>query len=206
MKRGVLVFLINAAAGLQLLAHVELNSPAGGETYHPGDTVNILWTETVKHNTLNWDLLFSEDGGLSWSILKEDIARETRSHQWIVPELISAKGRIKIIQDNEGEDYENSSRNFAIAPISIIQVSDGNKAIRMYPNPITDIAIIELEKHADVPLRLTIYNSLGQEVRTRENISSGIFEFRRENLAPGAYILRLTDGMQVRASGKLIIR
>lgn len=62
--------MIVVVANLQLAAHVELNTPEGGETYYSGDMVTIIWTETVSHKTLDWDLLFSNDGGQTWISLK----------------------------------------------------------------------------------------------------------------------------------------
>ena len=168
--------------------------------------MNILWTETVKHNTLNWDLLYSEDGGLSWSILKEDIALEARSHQWVVPDVLTSKGRIKIIQDNAGEDYESSSQNFTIAPLSSHRDLFKLHHIRAFPNPMKDFATIEAENPENNGNTLIIYDCRGVAAQSVSAISPGKFELRRGSLPAGMYILHLVDGRQVRASGKLIIR
>ena len=99
MFRIVFAFLMVGWACMTLHAHVELKYPEGGEIFHPGETVNIVWVETVSHSTFNWDLFYSVDGGLTWIILKEDVALEARNHQWIVPDASTVKARIKVIQD-----------------------------------------------------------------------------------------------------------
>ena len=94
MIRTVFVFLMVFMASMKIQAHVELKYPVGGETHYPGETVNIVWDETVSHSTLNWDLFYSVDGGLTWTILKEDVAIEARNYQWIVPDVSTLKARI----------------------------------------------------------------------------------------------------------------
>lgn len=205
-KRNILLALLGGLAFIQMEAHVELNSPEGGETYHPGDTMLITWTETIQHSTLNWDLYYSEDGGLTWSILKEDIPLEERSYEWIVPGIYSARGRIRIVQDNEGEDYENSSQNFTIAPVTGISEPVLSLGIKIFPNPVANHATIEFEHQETLGYTLIIYDIRGVVVQTVPDIYPGKIEIRRGSLSAGMYIVHLFDGQQVSAKGRLLIR
>ena len=54
-----------------LEAHVSLDSPTGGATYHPGDIVEIQWTEVVNHGSSVWELYFSPDSGNTWEVIPE---------------------------------------------------------------------------------------------------------------------------------------
>ena len=56
-----------------LHAHVELIYPQGGETFMANSTVVIEWDPSIPHNTENWDLLISSDGGATWDTLQADI-------------------------------------------------------------------------------------------------------------------------------------
>ena len=130
MRQRAFFLFMGVLVSIQLQAHVELNYPEGGETHHPGDIITITWTQTIAHNTLNWDLFYSVDGGVSWIILKEDIAVEARSYQWFIPDVNTAKARIRVVQDNEGGGYESGSQNFTIAAVTgVLETNkpDGNK-------------------------------------------------------------------------------
>ena len=205
MFRIVFAFLMVGWTCMTLYAHVDLNYPEGGEIFHPGETVNIVWVETVSHSTFNWDLFYSVDGGLTWIILKEDVALEARNHQWIVPDVSTVKAKIKVIQDNEGGAYESISQNFTIASATGIQRSVQHSEIRVFPNPITDIATIEFENPNNDQHSLTIYNSRGGVVRSISHISTGKINIQRENLPTGSYFILLSDERQVRGRGKLLI-
>ena len=157
----------------QLEGHVDLTSPEGGETYHPGDEVTVTWVEVQRHNPLNWDLLFSGDGGSSWDTIMANIPVETLSYQWTVPETSTVKARIKIVQDNVNDDYEWSSNNFTIvsatgigAPLNLVQMI-------IYPNPLIDYTSIEFENSMHINYTLDIYNTQGRIVRSIPNITSG---------------------------------
>ncbi len=107
------ILLLQGFAGT-LLAHVELDYPVGGETFNPGQTVTIQWHIAIPHNTLNWDLLYSLDGGNSWEAIQMDLPAGSLSYNWIVPSNITSQARVSVIQDNSGTDYQDESTNFNI--------------------------------------------------------------------------------------------
>ena len=205
MKKSAFLLLIGVSLMFQLEGHVELTNPEGGETYHPGNAVTVTWIEVVRHNPLNWDLLFSGDGGSSWDTIKANIPVETLSYQWTVPETSTVKARIKIVQDNVNDDYEWSSNNFTIvsatgigAPLNLIQMN-------IYPNPLIDYSSIEFENSMHINYTLTIYNTQGRIVRSIPNIISGKVKVEKKNLMAGLYIIRLRNENEILATGKLAI-
>jgi len=205
MKKSAFLLLIGVSLMFQLEGHVELTNPEGGETYHPGNAVTVTWIEVVRHNPLNWDLLFSGDGGSSWDTIKANIPVETLSYQWTVPETSTVKARIKIVQDNVNDDYEWSSNNFTIvsatgigAPLNLVQMN-------IYPNPLIDYSSIEFENSMHINYSLNIYNTQGRIVRSIPNITSGKVKVEKKNLMAGFYIIRLRNENEILATGKLAI-
>lgn len=97
-----------------LLAHVELDNPLGGETFIVGQTVTIQWHIAIPHETLNWDVLFSSDGGATWEFIQMDLPLGSLSYSWVVPDIITSQARVSVIQDNSGQDYQDESMNFTI--------------------------------------------------------------------------------------------
>jgi len=96
-------------------AHVVLDNPLGGETFTSGQVVTIEWHIAIPHQQLNWDLLYSSDGGSTWSPIQMDIPVSQLTYQWLVPSGPTTQARISIIQDNEGMDYQDESLNFTIS-------------------------------------------------------------------------------------------
>ena len=97
-----------------LCAHVELIYPQGGEVFISNSTIEIDWFPSTPHDTENWDLLISHDGGITWDTLQADIHVDTLTYSWQVPGNVSSETRIRVIQDNVGEDYDDQSDNFSI--------------------------------------------------------------------------------------------
>ncbi len=99
-----------------LFAHVTLDYPQGGETFIVGETVTIQWHIAIPHETLNWDLFFSSDEGVTWDTLQLNIPTEQITFSWVVPDILTSQGRIRIFMDNVAQDYLDISMNFTIAP------------------------------------------------------------------------------------------
>ncbi|MEP6796236.1 MAG: T9SS type A sorting domain-containing protein [Saprospiraceae bacterium] len=97
-----------------LSAHVELDYPVGGETFTSGTTVNIQWHIAIAHNTLNWDLYFSQDGGVNWTPIQLGLPPGQLSFMWQVPSTATTQGRVRVFQNNSSTDYQDESMDFTI--------------------------------------------------------------------------------------------
>ncbi len=99
-----------------LLAHVALDYPQGGETFIEGQIVTIRWHIVAPHVTLNWDLYISSDSGNNWQPIQLDIPLDSISYTWHIPSIFTSQGRVRIIQDNQEQDYLDISMDFTIVP------------------------------------------------------------------------------------------
>lgn len=97
-------------------AHVALVAPNGGEMLPVGSTFTIQWQILVAHNTLNWDLEYSITGASGpWLPIAMNLPAGLTSYQWIVPNTLSNQVRVRVTQDNAGNDYRDTSdTNLAI--------------------------------------------------------------------------------------------
>jgi hypothetical protein len=205
MKKIAFLLLIGTFMMSQLEGHVELTYPEGGETFHPGDAVNVTWIEVVRHNFLGWHLLFSKDGGEAWDTIQAYMPVEILEYRWTVPSTPTEKGRIKIVQDNENDDYEGISSYFNITfttgtidPLHTIEM-------KMYPNPLIDYTTIAFENPEHINYTLAIYNTQGSMVRAIYPVTSGKVKVERRNLTDGLYFILLRDDEEIRAMGKLAV-
>lgn len=75
--------------------------------------------------------------------------------------------------------------------------------ITIYPNPFSERTTLQANM---LNATLTIYNSLGQEVKQIKNISGQTLTIDREGLPNGLYLLKLTQDDQLLKTDKLIIQ
>lgn len=91
--------------------------------------------------------------------------------------------------------------------VAFTSVEDNNSTsefIKMYPNPVHDIATIELnDKYIHSYLKL--YNLFGSVVRT-QLITSNLILFHREDLKSGVYFYEVKDAHGKVTVGKLILQ
>jgi len=191
------VFLLGST--LTLFAHVELDNPKGGEVFVSGSTVTIQWHITITHVTLNWDLLFSPDGGTTWEAIHMDIPAGALSYQWHVPDLSTTQARVSIIQDNEGQDYQDESTNFTIQSNSTSIPTIPDFEVMVHPNPASDMLAIEFGAQNNWPSQIILFDVMGQSVWRSKVISKTIL-IPVDELTSGIYYLqfKLTNSQSSR--------
>jgi hypothetical protein len=207
MKKFICSSLFILIVVFQSIAHVQLLNPRGGETFTPDSQITIEWQEVLSHGTLNWDIMFSSDGGITWEIVEADIPNNTFSYFWIIPDTPTSEGRIKIVQDNADTDYEDISDNFIIiSSVTGIDRSPEAKKINIYPNPMIDRATIEYDNPSHKSFTLTVHDINGQLIRSIRDINTNKIEIERKNLNTGLYILQLNSRTEKNYTGRFIVK
>ena len=207
MKTKLLLLTVHLifAISFHLNAHVGLVYPEGGEVFNAGETITIQWEIVVEHNTQNWDLYFSADGGANWETIALDIDVDQLSYDWVVPDIGTAQGRVHVIMDNAGNNYFDESGNFTIENITGIIQRDRKSGISVYPNPMNDHTTISFPEYQDKNINFVMYNATGITVRNIENIADAKLYLERENLLPGIYFFQLLADNKTLVTGKLIV-
>lgn len=203
---SLILLLINP-----VLAHVELTYPEGGETFKSGDTILITWVEAQSHDTQNWELYYSPDAGENWLTISQNIAIPLREFEWILPEEMTKKGRIKVIQNNAVTDYEDVSANFSIENATgISENSLSLNSFYNYPNPFSESTTFFFNLEKTAHLSLNIYNLNGSKIETiiNEEMSAGIqtFSWNNNSLNTGVYFYTIQIGEAIRLKKLQVIR
>ncbi len=185
-----LLFLLLLAVLPSVRAHVELDYPKGGESFQAGDTVHIQWHELIPHNTLNWDLLVSFDGGLSWDTLQADIPYDSLSFVWEVPERNADSTRIRIVQDNSGFDYFDESGDFQITALNALQDRSLEMGFRFGPNPTSGKLFVRFSPLKPHTSHLSLWDAGGRVCGRFEALSPKM-EIDLSGLPSGVFFLRL---------------
>ena len=140
MSRGKYALLTLSLLSLALAgtvsAHVHLDSPSGGETVRPGQTMTIVWHPVAQHGTTHWELEYSLNGNAGpWIPIDLNIALgdptvgSVHTYTWIVPAELSGELRIRVWQMNTGTDYSSTSGDIEIRSLDVdvsgVSVSGG---------------------------------------------------------------------------------
>jgi len=130
-SRSYLSFLAPIIAAISLAsiqsahAHVELDSPNGGEMLTGGSTYMIEWRPAVAmHDTLNFDLWYSTTADVGpWTVIAMNVppgdlsVGSLHAYAWSVPSITDSSAWARVRQDNNvDQDYEDVSASaFSIA-------------------------------------------------------------------------------------------
>ncbi len=108
--------------------------------------------------------------------------------------------------------YANNGTNTDVltlkySPISITsieQIQLTKNDFNIYPNPFSTQTTLQSDKFFK-DATLTVYNSVGQQVKQINNICTKTIIMHRDNLPSGLYFIRLTQDNKIIATDKLII-
>lgn len=176
---AAILFSIN---GKTAKAHVDLDYPLGGEIIKQGVTINIKWHVAIMHEQNNWDLYFSKDGGISWTVIATDLPVSQMQYAWLAPQEELHNGRIKIVQDNKNIDYESISKNFTISSNPSVSVEEVKAELNFsnYPNPFYGSTNFSFTLSDVQFVRLEIYNISGvlETVLINKKLKEGYYSVK----------------------------
>lgn len=93
-----------------------LASVNGGETFEPGEMVEIDWLSDDDVSVSNVDLLLSTNGGASFDTVIASATADDGAYTWTVPDVFSTQARVRVVardaQGNTGSD--DSGADFTI--------------------------------------------------------------------------------------------
>jgi len=186
----------------RIMAHVEIDYPVGGETLTAGQHVTIQWHIAIPHNTLNWDVYYSPDGGTTWEVIQQDLPAGDLSYNWQVPEGATAQARVRVFQDNSSTDYQDESDVFTIQELSATShPQPGEINVEVYPNPAWDMINVDFGLNESMPVQLSFLDVTGETRWISDNVSnhnviplnlysSGIYFIRIKN-HEGSYLRKI---------------
>ena len=77
---------------------VKLAYPIGGEGFVPGEYEVIRWD--AIDNNLPFSLEYSNDNGISWTNIANNISSSQRNYVWQVPNTVTNQAKIRVIRGN----------------------------------------------------------------------------------------------------------
>lgn len=118
------------------------------------------------------------------------------------------KGNISSAQEVYGININDSIQLTANLTCSVTGIIKEILApdYALFPNPVTNKAMLKFDNPAKNNLVLTLYSSYGSCVREMHGITGSEVEIEKQNLNPGLYFFRLQFENKIITKGKFIVR
>ncbi|MDD3876282.1 MAG: T9SS type A sorting domain-containing protein [Bacteroidales bacterium] len=97
--------------------------PNGGETFFPGELIDVEWT-ALNSNFIHID--FSSDNGTTWTNIDSNINASLNTYQWTVPNNPSSDCLVKITDADVPSTNDACNNAFTINELPVIQLVSPN--------------------------------------------------------------------------------
>ncbi|MCK4537365.1 MAG: T9SS type A sorting domain-containing protein, partial [Candidatus Krumholzibacteria bacterium] len=210
----------DCAAGPDLIAPmVTVVYPDGGETFAPGDTIDIQWVATDNVQVDSVNIFFSENGGVDFTLLAGGEPNDSL-YKWVAPAIEADSCLVRIVAYDPGllSAADTSDSLFTITA-GTTDAGDMPSQVfylrQNYPNPFnpTTRIVFAIGEPANVSLR--IYDVAGRLIRVLvderrdvdryEEVWNGMDD-RGGRVSSGVYFYRLVAGDQVRTRKMVLMR
>lgn len=99
---------------------IRVTSPNGGETWVVGETHDITWVcENFYGENVNIE--FSTDGGANWTPVIDNTPNDG-VHPWLIPDATSEQCKVKVLDAEDGDPYDESDDIFSIIYTSYFEI------------------------------------------------------------------------------------
>lgn len=160
-----------------------------------------------------WSLGQQEVIGISYQdslIPKSNVpAPLCRIHYFSLTDTLLCISEIKTVVNHNYEETITTVDPFnacIVAHTDINELVNGGVAISLFPNPMQESAMLEIDNKFSTPVSVQVMDPSGKMVRNYavENKASTIIE--RGNLSAGMYFVQVSDAQRVLARQKLIVQ
>jgi len=201
-----------------IYAHVLLENPPDSAQYAPGEVITIKWSNILEHDGISFELYFSTDSAATFIPIKTGIPTTQFTYDWTVPDNITNKAAIKVVQNNGSVDYIDynyfiiTNTPYQMNIITELYPSPENSnsgLISNYPNPSFGSSTIEFNLPSGSNVALRIFDSQGKLVTTLidDRLNKGTYKkhWDAADLPKGLYFIRL-DSRYIHDSRIAVIR
>lgn len=160
-------------------------------------------SSTIDEQNQQYICLYSSSIIGGYGVATIDMTTGDILHNKLITSFSTHDNFLNVAYDNVQHKLYAMHWDDFIEPLGINSLTP-NSSIKFFPNPLTSQTVLETDRHLE-NATLTIYNSLGQQVRQVNNISGNTVTIHRDNLLSGLYSLQIRQDNQTVATEKLLI-
>ncbi|MDZ4757911.1 MAG: YCF48-related protein [Bacteroidota bacterium] len=91
---------------------LSLYNPNGGEGWTVGSSQSIIWNASSSINKV--DIYYSTNHGQNWTMIQQNITASTNSYTWTVPNTLSTKCLVRVVNTANTSEGDTSDADFTI--------------------------------------------------------------------------------------------
>jgi hypothetical protein len=177
-----------------------ISDPAGWGTQHVPQNP---WDETIACLSPGERRFLMSEG--TFTLMPGAVQYFATSAVWARTDSGGPDSSVALLRqaDDEIQQYFNSS--FSSYPLSIHDINTISNAVTIYPNPSYDYTIFNFPSTGQNTYEIIVYDILGNAIRSYKNISAKSFVLKRDHLASGTYLYKISTEDKTIKSGKLIM-
>ena len=165
-----------------IVAGPQLNPPSNLQSEVANGDIQLVWDAPVAEDLISYKIYHSWDYS-DFTVI--DSITDT-AYLYVSPSSGSHRFYITAVYD-EGESVPSNMVEEMITGITEQHVT----AIGIYPNPVSDKAVVTFSNPGNKTFDVMVMNSNGQVVKNIHNITGHEFTIRKENLSKGIYFIRI---------------
>ncbi|MFM7672180.1 MAG: S8 family serine peptidase [Bacteroidota bacterium] len=102
-----------------LPADAKLIFPVAGESFRPGQSINIQWDASAGSG--GYDLDYSTDNGATWLSIISGLSASTDQYRWITPNIVSDQMRVRLV--SRATSVVRSSQSFLLIGLPVASLA-----------------------------------------------------------------------------------
>jgi hypothetical protein len=182
---------------------IKVLTPNGGEAYRSGDTCRITWETFNPPRCDSVSLFLRTDSAWQLDTIVHGLPPSDTTYLWqIPPGLCSDYCHVVAIAYGPGWQYDESDTFFTIQPLGVeeseVHPIPETKLVGVFPNPMTDHAVVSFQLSKREPVSLRLYDISGRIVAALANgtMNAGRYNLPLDirhsdfDIASGIYFLR----------------
>jgi hypothetical protein len=183
---------------------VSVTYPNGGESFEPGDTVNVQWTADDNRGVDSVSIYYSENAGTDFTLLASGEANDL-IFEWIAPDISSDSCVVRVVAYDTGL-LTGEAVSDSLFTVRAVATGDELPAVtwalsQNFPNPFNPVTTIRYDVRAgggqvslrvfDVSGRLVRTLVDGHEVEGSKAVTWNGTNDRGQSVASGIYFYRM---------------
>jgi M6 family metalloprotease-like protein len=207
------------AAGPDLIPPtVAVVYPAGGESFAPGDTVDIRWAAADNRQVDSISIFYSGNSGRDYNLVAHGEPNDSL-YRWIAPEIASDSCLVRIVAFDPGKLTGEDVCDGLFAIRGTTGVGDlpaiAFSLKQNYPNPFNPSTTIDYSVAKTSPVEIAIFDVNGRRVKTlfsgikTQGIYKAVWNGKNDrgtSVASGLYFYRLIAGDFTQIKKMILLR
>jgi PKD repeat protein len=188
----------NANGSDSLCKHVVISgnpAPVSDFTFDISADPTVQFTDASTGNPTSWYWDFDDNSTTS--------TQQSPSHTF---PAVGGTFNVCMTASNSNGNGNNICKNVVLSVGAGLNEHGNPNEIKIYPNPVSDEAVIQLFKNNSGQIRLEVYDISGKKIQINYSRNANGIILKKGNLSTGHYLFRILADNDAIYTGSLIIR